>query len=82
MSIDLPYLLVGLGCLLGGLWLGLLIGRRLGLLQLFTTATKVKNPEMWELLHYYVVDDQEQRKARRALDRPTGSSKVERTAGR
>ena len=70
-AVDITYIITALV----GLGLGLYIGRRLGLsrgrMEVFRIGLEVKNPEMWELLHFLVVEDREQETA--ALERKTGS---------
>lgn len=44
---------------------GLVIGKLYGRMSVFTTGLEVKNPEMWELLHHYVVDKGETTKLTR-----------------
>ena len=65
MQIELLSIVSACLFLLLGLWLGFLVGRKVGQLRLFSTAMRVKNPEMWELLHFYVVDQTPTEKVRR-----------------
>ena len=67
--ISATLLATSLVSLLLGSWIGFLIGRRIGQLRFFTVAMKVRNPEMWELLHHYVVDEEETRRIRRTKRR-------------
>lgn len=57
MQIELTQLLTAVFGLLVGITCGYVLGKLRGRLSILTTALQVKNPELWELLHYYVVDE-------------------------
>jgi hypothetical protein len=72
VNVDVTYIIVGVVCALVGCAAGYKLGHKIGLLRVFRTALMVKNPEMWDLLHHYVVDEKEQETAthRRAVRPP------------
>jgi len=67
--ISAALLLTAVSALLLGCWVGFIVGRRAGQLRFFTVAMKVRNPEMWELLHHYVVDEEETQRVRKTKRR-------------
>ena len=56
LTVDLTYILVAVLGLLTGVYTGFKLGRHVGHSQALRVGLTVKNPEMWELLHYLVVD--------------------------
>jgi membrane protein DedA with SNARE-associated domain len=57
MSIDITYIAVAAVAMLLGLYVGLKLGRHFGRNHVLRVGLAVKNPEMWELLHYLIIDD-------------------------
>jgi hypothetical protein len=56
LTVDATYILVAVLSLLTGVYAGFRLGRHVGHSQALRVGLTVKNPEMWELLHYLVVD--------------------------
>jgi len=71
LHIDVTYLVIAIAFLA----LGFLVGRRIGFQQgnshLMKIGLSVKNPEMWELLHYLVVDEAETQKIKKTEEAVT-----------
>ena len=63
MSIDITYIIVAFTFLLVGFVLGKIWGRHRGHMDVLHIGLEVKNPEMWELLHYLVVEKREKQRA-------------------
>lgn len=55
-EIPIAYVVVALVSAAAGLMAGMWVGQRIGQLHFFRTSLKVRNPEIWELLHHAVVD--------------------------
>lgn len=70
MQIDLIQILIAILGLLVGAALGYFVGKLRGRLAILTTALQVKNPELWELLHFYVVDEAQTDRISRRRSRP------------
>lgn len=70
MHIDISYLAVALVCLILGFLLGRRYGHQAGQHLLMKASLAVKNPEMWELLHFLVVDEREKKRGE-AKNKPT-----------
>ena len=71
ISVDLTYIIVFVVATLLGFILGKIWGRHRGHMEVLHIGLEVKNPEMWELLHFLVVDKNEKARAKQteALER-------------
>lgn len=59
LSIDLAHILVSLLSLFTGAYFGFRLGRHIGHNHVLKCGLAVKNPELWELLHFLVIDQEE-----------------------
>lgn len=71
MTIDIAYIITSLLSVLLGFVLGTKWGRHRGHMDVMKIGLEVKNPEMWELLHFLVVEEKEKETV--ALERKTAS---------
>jgi hypothetical protein len=71
MSIDIAYIVTALLSLVLGFFVGKLWGRHRGHMDVMKIGLEVKNPEMWELLHFLVVEEKEKETA--AIERKSGA---------
>ena len=65
MAIDITYIVLAVCMLAMGVYVGFRLGRHVGHSQALRVGLTVKNPEMWELLHYLVVDQDAREEAPR-----------------
>lgn len=64
MHIHVTYLVIAVVFFLSGFLLGRRYGIHIGRAALMRSGLGAKNPELWELLHFLVVDEEKERERR------------------